>query len=1423
MLNILSRHFLFVKSMSPMTLPILLKKYNIDVKQLKSRLNKVGLETNDFKYIREVPEAWIKVLENNYVPPKKVENLTKRKDDSNKNIPTLKGLKVIGEIDKDKFKKPNRRKYIPKENQVIPLTSKIGIIKRLLERHGYVRIFNDVTDTRFRLSGKDSSTDFVFDFEDSTLFENQILCIDKIIGRRGTKAIILEHSFLGTFHPTNSKKLIVFQKNYSNTYLSYNSDEIIVNPSGIFKFKLDYEYSKGTIVSDLKEVIDVHKLMLDDLKIYFTDFIESRSWIKKESQTKIVLAKILLQFDTSPDFFSLIQEKELKGISISNATKAIPLFLNEWSTITKSTIKIETIKNRKSFNKSIWINAWLDDTITLPEKESEKNEIILSGLKYRNEQSLQISENIFTKLNLPTKQRIELIHQLFDSFTNIETEEELDYYSDSFFIGLDERLNDKFSSKISKSKTIELWLKNGTKIPSLKTITSTFSSLDNKVKSKVLDQLEIEDVITILNGNSNDAKEFADQIIFKIESYIKNNISFLAFDLEVRDELSEIGYISETTNHFYELSSDDEKDKLEILSLIMLLNKTALIIGHNILNFDLPILKKNYVIPDEGKVWDTMIVEFLLSPSIASAALNTEHTALADSEKSFSLFLNQFLRIAILPEHELNNILTVLPTSIHNQIKVINNLTKELEQVLTEELEEHKNQFFQTKKPNTFIELVSEKINELEVEKVIIKSPTFLHNDFTNLKDVCFLGEETNYLNTIIDEEKINNTLTENDFVSVSLKRFISKHKQNNTIARYSELSPYLKRIINSKFDSKELCSTPNISIKDNNYKIFCVDLDFILNQKDDFLTVDNIGYLELGNDLSLLIEKKLIAELNYDAFNNLPETENAWLNFSGGQSYMSITKQQLIGGNIELPHKGYDNYWVERNCYDSYLIWANVSNPSFQSMFTSDRKAIISFEDLELQGSSDFKPQIMHVANRQMNALLITRLNPETRSRDLYWSIQSKLIRQVATFRKSNVLFINDINELENLTNWFTSLGYYIPSVKASLHRQIELLVDSNDFNKMSIQPLNKLAEIVAIEVESPLNYIIDSFEISDKWYAIKNSNFFKRETKEETNNEFDASSYNSNEEDSEESQSDGNAPTLPLRNDTGALLEIFTPLIHYYRYIIEEKNTNNEFYLLDPRLENRYEIKRLWNCEKRKARMWSNKEAYDEDLVAINNFFPSKTLLENLNIDIEDSMERIRKIFIGKEHDYYEFQIPYIKEILKAEKDLLVTLPTGGGKSVLFQGPALYRSSFTRGLTLVISPLKALMEDQVQQLWKLGFWSSVDYLNQDKGMEVQNIYRKMAGGEINLLFITPERFRSRSFEVALKTRIKADGGLDYCVFDEAHCISQWGNEFRPDYQRCARITWKMKRGAKQKFPILLFSATVSEQIYNDFNRIFQ
>src|SRR5690606_13435642 len=179
-----------------------------------------------------------------------------------------------------------------------------------------------------------------------------------------------------------------------------------------------------------------------------------------------------------------------------------------------------------------------------------------------------------------------------------------------------------------------------------------------------------------------------------------------------------------------------------------------------------------------------------------------------------------------------------------------------------------------------------------------------------------------------------------------------------------------------------------------------------------------------------------------------------------------------------------------------------------------------------------------------------------------------------------------------------------------------------------------------------------------------------------------------------------------------------------------------------------------------------------------------------------------------------------PCLDQILPAKHDLLISLPTGAGKSLLFQGPALFRAGFSCKLSLVVSPLRALMQDQVDALWNKGFYSNVEFLSGDKShVETRDIYRRVAGGEITLLYITPERFRSRTFESCLLTRLDSDNGLEFAVFDEAHCISQWGQEFRPDYLNAGRKI----SGYADSFPLrkLLFSATISEQVFQEISQL--
>lgn len=168
----------------------------------------------------------------------------------------------------------------------------------------------------------------------------------------------------------------------------------------------------------------------------------------------------------------------------------------------------------------------------------------------------------------------------------------------------------------------------------------------------------------------------------------------------------------------------------------------------------------------------------------------------------------------------------------------------------------------------------------------------------------------------------------------------------------------------------------------------------------------------------------------------------------------------------------------------------------------------------------------------------------------------------------------------------------------------------------------------------------------------------------------------------------------------------------------------------------------------------------------------------------------------------------------ISERSANVLVALPTGEGKSVLFQVPALCRGLRNRRLTLVISPLKALMRDQVERLREQGFSESVDYLSGDlTEYERAEVIQGVLDHRIVLLYVAPERMRSEVFLDVLHKRMKADDGLEHVVVDETHCVNQWGYEFRPDYFNAMELLLRMSRGVDgdEPTPFLLLSATVT------------
>lgn len=864
----------------------------------------------------------------------------------------------------------------------------------------------------------------------------------------------------------------------------------------------------------------------------------------------------------------------------------------------------------------------------------------------------------------------------------------------------------------------------------------------------------------------------------------KSQIPYVSFDLESDgDSIKEFAFRKDEKTTAYQ-------GEEQLSTLLHALKHTEIIVGHRIKAWDLGSVLSKKGFESNAFVWDTLEMEILLNPCRYSYALHTGHTAQEDTELVDRLFWNQLYRLSK-NESLCGELKDLLPARINKILEVLRQ--PEFSKFFSKDSEE--DNYYQTL-ADTDEQVVSriKAINDIDSKRLII-APKRLWTRIAEYVDMKFVQKQEGIEYMSISKKMLHEKPLEDTFLHAILNRFVTMSKTPvvANLAQYLRLN-YLP---DNLLEEYVIESSGNVD---------CADMEF-LRENSNLKNYEHIWFVgcEIEN------------RVNQYSLPTHYSPSDFWQNDSsipmrlGASRYIAISQEERKLNIFDDVPSEAANVWIERTREGKYIVSYNYDFFSILESLknNSEGLTIETIPWITDKGNNDSIHLVYSERGRGFDALQ-KRVSATSRYRATYWTYQMALLKYIH-FNKDQrpiILLLDDSLEIENVVSYAKTLGFYIPD-NGTLVRRLELIEHHN--NGMLVTSKNYFFDIVDWRKDTPYCYVWDNLAV-EKHMMMWNG----------FTNELNKSFLNDGIEEKGASAAIGSA-----KDTYQSILQSIWPVYEYYYRFIKANSIESTMYVLDSFLEEYHSLSALWGVSSYGVKqLWTKEEEFNDSLNVSKTFFTDSSSIYENDSDIEKAKDLIFSVLVNPEHDpekkWSPIQEEIIPYILKRQENYLVSLPTGGGKSVLFQGPALYNAAYTNKLSIVVTPLKALMQDQVKELGEKGFISNVDYLNGDRSyQEVKSIYRKINGGEIAILYVTPERFRSRGFLNALSTRMANDHGLEYMVFDEAHCISQWGMEFRPEYLNVTKMCKEFKDTYGDNMCISMFSATVTDMIYEQINNI--
>lgn len=865
---------------------------------------------------------------------------------------------------------------------------------------------------------------------------------------------------------------------------------------------------------------------------------------------------------------------------------------------------------------------------------------------------------------------------------------------------------------------------------------------------------------------------------------LKSQIPYVSFDLESDgDSIKEFAFRKDGNTKVYQ-------GEEQLSTLLRALKRTEIIVGHKIKTWDLGRVLSKKGFDSNAFVWDTLEIEILLNPCRYSYALHTGHTAQEDTELVDRLFWNQIYRLSkrVSLCGELKDF---LPAKIN---KILDALRQpEFSEFFSKDSEE--DNFYQVL-ADTDEQVISriKAINDIDSKRLII-APKRLWSRIAEYVDIKLVQKQEGIDYMSISKKMLDERPLDDTFLNAILNRFVTMSKTPvvANLAQYLRLN-YLSDNLLEEY------------VTESSGNVDCADMEF-LRENSNLKNYEHIWFVgcEIEN------------RVNQYSLPTHYSPSDFWQNDSsipmrlGASNYIAVNQEERKLNIFDDVPSEAANVWIERTKEGKYIVSYNYDFFSILESLNNDSEGVTigTIPWITDNGNNNSIHLVYSEHGRGFDALQ-KRVSATSRYRATYWAYQMALLKDVHLNKDHRpiILLLDDSLEIENVVSYARTLGFYIPD-NGSMVRKLEL-IEKHD-NGMLVTSKNHFFDIVNWRKDTPYCYVWDNLAIEKHmimWNGFTN----------ELNKSF---LYDGVEE-------KGTSTAIGSTKDTyQSILMSIWPVYEYYYRFIKANSIESTMYVLDSFLEEYHSLSTIWGVSSYGVKqIWNKEDDFNHSLNNSKKFFSDGSSIYENDSDIKRAMDVILATLIKTEKvpnpEWTDIQREILPQILSRQNNYLVSLPTGGGKSVLFQGPALYNSAYTNKLSIVVTPLKALMQDQVKELGEKGFISNVDYLNGDRSyQEVKSIYRKINGGEIAILYVTPERFRSRAFLNALSTRMSNDHGLEYMVFDEAHCISQWGMEFRPEYLNVIKKCKEFKDAYGDDMCISMFSATVTDMIYDQINDV--